>query len=185
MLLLYSGKTLIANEKGLHYLQDDSTQLIKSFLQNGIGNYVYDALEISPNVIIMATCKGLLRFNLNTNTLDTLFASSTYCIRTLWSYKDYIFFGTYGNGFYALKNDKVKALPIDKNRYLLYVHCFMPDALGFCWLSTNRGLFKVSINDMENYLQNKCDNIYYHYLGRKDGMQITEMNGGCKPCALT
>ena len=31
---------------------------------------------------------------------------------------------------------------------------------------------------------NGSSNIYYHYYGRKDGMDITELNGGCQPCAL-
>jgi signal transduction histidine kinase len=26
--------------------------------------------------------------------------------------------------------------------------------------------------------------VYYHYYGRRDGMDITELNGGCTPCAL-
>ena len=26
--------------------------------------------------------------------------------------------------------------------------------------------------------------MYYHYLGKEDGMETTEMNGGCTPCAI-
>jgi signal transduction histidine kinase len=181
---LQNGSILVASEKGMGYLEKDSLRYIQSFIVNGKGNYLYDMVELKPNVLTIATCQGLLQYNLSTYKLDTLFATLNYCVRSLWQYKDYLFFGTYGKGFYALKNGVVKELPLDQNNYLRYVHCFMPDAEGFCWLSTNRGLFKAAIADLIYATDHPAIQVYYHYYGRKDGMNITEMNGGCKPCAL-
>jgi signal transduction histidine kinase len=184
VLQLINGKTVVASEKGMGYLEQDSLQYVRNFVVNGKANYLYDMVELQPNILVLATCQGLLQYKVITNQLDTLFSTANYCVRSLWQYKDYLFFGTYGKGFYVLRNGKITALPLDQNNYLRYVHCFMPDAQGFCWLSTNRGLFKVAINDLIYAADHIGTQVYYHYYGRKDGMQITEMNGGCKPCAL-
>ena len=75
-------------------------------------------------------------------------------------------------------------MPLDKNKYLLYAHCFVPDDYGYCWISTNRGLFKSSLAELIDVFENKSSYAYYHYFGKKDGMEMTELNGGCTPCAL-
>ncbi|MEX0635238.1 MAG: HAMP domain-containing sensor histidine kinase, partial [Ferruginibacter sp.] len=61
---------------------------------------------------------------------------------------------------------------------------FIDDAFGFCWMSTNKGLFKASFNDLINAYEKGSQGLYYHYFGKKDGMDITELNGGCYPCAV-
>jgi signal transduction histidine kinase len=35
-----------------------------------------------------------------------------------------------------------------------------------------------------NASEHNNQQVYYHYFGKNDGMNITEMNGGCVPCAL-
>lgn len=142
------------------------------------------ARETSPGLIDLAGCDGLYRYDLGKNKLDTLFVNPGACIRSLWNYGDYIFFGTYGKGYYIYHNGVVKQMPLDRNNYLLFTHCFMPDGNGFCWISTNRGLFKVSIQQMITAFDQNIGDIYYHYLGRDDGMDMTELNGGCSPCAI-
>jgi hypothetical protein len=107
-----------------------------------------------------------------------------YCFRNLWKYGDYIFIGSYGKGYYIWKNGKLKAMPLDKNNFLQYAHCFVPDNKGFCWISSNRGLFKAQLSDLIDAFENDRSQVYYHYLGNNDGMGITEMNGGCAPCVL-
>jgi signal transduction histidine kinase len=78
----------------------------------------------------------------------------------------------------------MRAMPLDKNNFLSYVHGFIADRYGYCWMSTNRGLFKSRLADLLNAFEHNGDRIYYHYLGRNDGMDITEMNGSFSPPAL-
>ena len=75
-------------------------------------------------------------------------------------------------------------MPLDKRRYLLYAHCFIPDDDGYCWISTNRGLFKAKVDELINAYEKNSSTVYYHYFGKNDGMDMIEMNGGCTPCAL-
>ncbi|HSC37159.1 MAG TPA: ATP-binding protein, partial [Chitinophagaceae bacterium] len=105
-------------------------------------------------------------------------------IRALLKYGDYLLIGTYGQGFFMYKNGVVKKMPLDKQEYLSYAHCFMTDSKGFCWISTNHGLFKVSLHALAAAYENDLKEIYYHYFGKDDGIFNTEFNGGCQPCAL-
>ncbi len=174
----------VIDNKGIRKLVVDSLVLVDSSLKSGGTTLVNDVQEIEPGVLGIATCSYFFRYDVRTLRLDTIFNSSNYCVRAIWLYNGYLFFSTYGKGIYVYRNGKVKALPLDKNNYLLFAHCFMKDDYGYCWISTNRGLFKVKLDDMIDAVEKNVASIYYHYLGIDDGMVMTEMNGGCSPCAL-
>jgi ligand-binding sensor domain-containing protein len=158
--------------------------LLYRYQKDLAGTAFFDFTEISPGILAVATCGGLFRFDTRSQRFDTIFTKENICVRSIWKYKDYVFFGTYGSGFYIYKNGVIKAMPLDKNKYLLYTHCFIPDQDGYCWISTNRGLFKSNLSELINAFENNSTSVYYHYFGKKDGMEMTELNGGCTPCAL-
>ena len=174
----------LANNNGIGILEDDSVRFLYTYPEKAVGNITFDIREISPGKLAIATCGGLFRFNTNTHQLDTLFSKENICVRSIWKYGDYLFLGTYGSGFYIWKSGKIKSMPLDKNKYLLYTHCFIPDDKGYCWISTNRGLFKTDLSELIKVFDNNTTSVYYHYFGKKDGMDMTELNGGCNPCAL-
>jgi len=174
----------LANFSGIGILEADSIRYLHKYPDAVKDVMVYDFREISPGQLVYATCGGLYIYHTATGKFDTLFSQQNVCIRAVWKYGDYIFFGTYGSGFYIWKNGRVRAMPPDKHRYLLYTHCFVPDDSGFCWISTNRGLFKASLAELTSAFDKNSDAVYYHYFGKKDGLEMTELNGGCTPCAL-
>jgi signal transduction histidine kinase len=178
------GKIMLVTAFGIGWLMGDSIQYLYKHPQITYNSSTYSIEEIEPGIVLLATCSGILKFNTNNNKIDTLLKSVGSCIRSTWKYKDYIFFGSYGKGFFVWKNGILKAMPLDKKKYLLYSHCFMPDDDGFLWISTNRGLFKTKIDELVNAYEKNSSELYYHYLGKNDGMDMIEMNGGCTPCAL-
>ena len=178
------GNLYLANMNGVGILDGDSLLFLYKYPRALAGTVTFDFTEIAPGILAIATCNGLLRFNTASHRLDTLFNKENICVRSIWKYRDYLFFGTYGSGFYAYKNGVIKSMPLDKNKYLLYTHCFVPDDEGYCWISTNRGLFKCRLTELTNAFDNSSSTVYYHYFGKKDGMEMTELNGGCTPCAL-
>lgn len=156
---------------------------LQYFKNDGKSGFLpYAMLEVTPGKLLIATCGGLLGFDTKTNRLDTLSGPS--CFRTLFKEGNYIFMGTYGNGFYVMKDGKIKAMPLDVNQYLKYTHCFLKDNQGFCWISTNNGLFKVKVSDIIDVYEKDLPQLYYRYMGKAEGMETTEMNGGCNPCGL-
>jgi len=176
-----NGKIYIANNEGLGMLQNDSLHYFFNFKDHAIDPYCM--AELSPGIFAVSFCH-LLRFNTITGVMDTLLPASGDCIRALWKYKDYFFIGTYGKGYYIYRNGKMKAMALDKDNFLSYVHGFIADEYGYCWMSTNRGLFKSRLADLLNAFEHNGDKVYYHYFGRNDGMDITEMNGSFAPPVL-
>ncbi|MEX0636928.1 MAG: hypothetical protein WD135_09180, partial [Ferruginibacter sp.] len=117
------NKLFFANELGLGYIQNNQAQYLHRFPLSQSEAFVPSGIAIlSPGVFAIATCSGLLKFNTYNATLDTLLSIPNICIRALFSYKNYLFISTYGRGIFVMKNNVIKALPIDINRYLLYTH---------------------------------------------------------------
>ena len=144
-----------------------------------------DAIEYKPG--LFAVAGGKLIF-LDTNkgsrpdTVDMPGVSAK--IRGLRKIGSYLLVGTYGQGLYMYKDGKIKKMPLDKNGYLSTAHCFMLDGNGYCWISTNRGMLKASVQALVSAYENDLEEVYYHYFGKSDGIANTELNGGCQPCAL-
>jgi signal transduction histidine kinase len=178
------GNLFAANPTGILELVSDSFRYVYKNPQKIVGNLVYDIKEIEPGILFLATCSGILRYTISTGMLDTLLTNQNGCIRNIRQYRKYVFFGSYGSGYFIYKNGIIKPMPLDKNKYLLYTHCFAFDNKGYCWISTNRGLFLANTDEMTNAYENNSKQVYYHYFGKKDGMKMTELNGGCTPCAL-
>jgi signal transduction histidine kinase len=141
-------------------------------------------VSMAPGKFLLSSCEELFSFDINTKKIDTLLRLPGICIRNLFKEGPYIFIGTYGGGYYIMRDGKIKPGPQDINGYLKNTHCFVKDSNGFCWISTNNGLFKAKMTDMLNAFENGNDRVYFHYLGKADGMAISEMNGGCTPCAI-
>ncbi|MDR6806661.1 signal transduction histidine kinase [Dyadobacter sp. BE34] len=97
--------------------------------------------------------------------------------QTLWA-------GTYGQGFYAVRNGKATALPLDRNGHLLAVHTFLEDKKGFMWMTTNHGLFKCKTQDLYDYLDGKASSVFYYYYDKSNGFTNNEFNGGCDPSSV-
>lgn len=185
--LAFSGKHLyFGDQKGIGIVKENGTiEFLKYFDEKmAVLLRLYDMIEIAPGKLALATCEGLLGFDTKTKAIDTLLKLPSVCIRSLHKEGDYIFIGTYGGGFYVIKKGILKAMPLDINQYLKYTHCFVKDDAGFYWISTNNGLFKVKTTDIIDAYEKDLPQIYYHYLGKDDGMETTEMNGGCVPCAI-
>jgi signal transduction histidine kinase len=170
---------------GFGILQNDSLHLLFPLPKEKFGTLaIFDMIQITPGIFTVVICEGLVNYDVAARKIDTLLTIPGSCIRAFWKYEDYLFIGTYGHGYYIYKNGKLKEMPLDKNGYLSHVHCFMPDKFGYCWMSTNRGLFKSKIADLLNAFEKDETQVYYHYFGKNDGIENTEMNGGCAPCAI-
>jgi len=183
--VLSGGELYLANAVGIGVLRDGKIAYLYRHPRPDVSSNVpFSMQELGPGKLVIASCGGLLAFDTHTLRLDTMLSLPGTCIRGLWKYKDYLFIGTYGKGIYIWKNGVLKPIPTDKNHYLQYAHCFIPDRQGYCWISCNKGLFRARPGDMTDAFEKNSPEVYYHYYGKNDGLDITELNGGCTPCAL-
>jgi signal transduction histidine kinase len=187
-----SGSLYFVDTVGIWKLQNGKLEPVKTFgFKNSGALAPYNIIEASPGKLLLATCYGLYGFDIKTKKLDTILKSTSACMRTLFRTGNYILIGTYGNGYYVYKDGIIKAMPLDNKGFLNNTHCFLLDSNGFVWISTNNGLFKAQLGDITQVFDKAAEDgktntsqIYYHYYGADDGMENTELNGGCTPCAI-
>lgn len=179
------GRLYIANAIGIGELRPDHVEYHFRYPRsNSNTNVPFAMLEMEPGLIAIATCNGLFRYHTAERRLDTLLRIPGICVRALWAYNRYLFVGTYGRGIWLYRDGVIRPIPLDKAGFLQYAHCFVPDGAGYCWISTNRGLFRARPDEMTAAFDGSRPEISYHYYGRQEGMEMTELNGGCTPCAL-
>jgi len=189
------GRLYLANAIGIGELKGDKVEYTYRYPRADINsNFPFATIATGPGLLAIATCNGLFRYDVRARRLDTLLHIPGICVRALWMYKGYLFVGTYGRGIWLYREDAVRSpddrrdairpIPLDKKGYLQYAHCFVPDRSGYCWISTNHGLFRARPDDMIAAYGDADKEVYYHYYGREEGMEMTELNGGCTPCAL-
>jgi signal transduction histidine kinase len=130
-----------------------------------------------------ATCSGVVRFH-DSGVIDTLPGIGGACVRSIQVVDDLVFIGTYGRGAYLLSAGRSFPLPLDRQGFLTHVHAFAKDRAGMLWMSTNRGLVRVSLLGLRSWLGDPEHHVHYAYFGVEDGILNPEFNGGCDPAHL-
>lgn len=140
--------------------------------------------EIFPNDLWIGTSAGLYSYDLTKGKLRRLGLQNA-SVRALHKASDgSIWVGTYGQGFYKYDKGRFLKMPIDPGNNLATIHCFMEDRLGYFWLPTNKGLYRVAKKELDNYAAGNRENIFYYYFDKSCGYSTNEFNGGCMPCGI-
>jgi len=139
----------------------------------------------SDNELLIGTISGLFVFNTVDHALREIGSFKDKQIRSIRNESDHRYWvTTYQNGFFLYEDKKTSSFPLDKNGYLATAHCTLEDKNGFLWISTNKGLFKVSKRQLLDYIADTANMPYYFYYDKQSGFNTNEFNGGCEPCAL-
>lgn len=157
-----------------------------------VRSYTHRMLRIShilregKDILWVATYWDLYRVNLARKTLSKTPAAAKNYLRSLWLERPgELWFTSYENGFFVLKNGKVTRFPLDRDRSLANAHCIISDKKGYFWVPTNNGLFRVLRHDLLDYVSHgDSTRLYYHRYNKQSGFRTNEFNGGCQPCAV-
>ncbi|MBE9464782.1 sensor histidine kinase [Dyadobacter subterraneus] len=148
--------------------------------------------------LIIGTAHGLFFLNLLSKKLVFIKGTENLYIRSLYispftgtgknSGKEEIWITTYEDGFFLFSKNKLIKFPLDKNQYLSGSHCIFLDKLGYFWLTTNKGLFRIAKKDLldyaENHFTSENKSIFSMHFTKEQGFYTNEFNGKCQPCAL-
>ncbi|HEY0970730.1 MAG TPA: two-component regulator propeller domain-containing protein [Gemmatimonadales bacterium] len=64
------------------------------------------------------------------------------------------------------------------------VHTILEDDSGRLWMSTNRGIFWVSREQLDDFVEGRIPRIYSTFYTERDGLRNREANGGSHPAGL-
>lgn len=139
----------------------------------------------SDSALLVGTKEGLFVFNTINGSQQEILLFKGKQIRSIRNESDHRYWiTTYQYGFFLYENGEVTDFPLDQNNYLKASHCTLEDQNGFLWISTNKGLFKVSKQQLLNYRSDHRQEPFYFYYDKQWGFETNEFNGGCEPCAI-
>jgi signal transduction histidine kinase/sugar lactone lactonase YvrE len=125
---------------------------------------------------------SIFKFDAQLRLVDSFTIRTKAFIRSLFlADNGMIWVTTYGKGIYKFTGDRFIPVPADQQNYLQYAHCIMEDRNNNFWISTNKGLFRVSEEDLNKDPRHAPQPGYYYY-NYTDGIITNEFNGGCYPC---
>ncbi|MEK7676899.1 MAG: two-component regulator propeller domain-containing protein [Verrucomicrobiota bacterium] len=130
----------------------------------------------------LCTNGGLCRYRDGTfagfTTQDGLSHNASYCLHedaagTLW-------FGTQG-GLTRYKDGKLTAYTTREGLFHNMIYQILEDDQQNLWMSCNRGVFSLSIRDVEDYDRGRIPRLPCVPYGMADGMKSSQCEGGTQP----
>lgn len=110
---------------------------------------------------------------------------SSELIRSLYSDRDgIIWIGTSGGGLIRYKQGRFFSFGAKDGLLTDLVFTTLEDNNGFLWMSCNKGILRVSKQELNDFADGKIKTINAINYGKADGMVSTECNGGAFPSAV-
>jgi signal transduction histidine kinase len=138
----------------------------------------------------LGTNIGLYKFNSRTLQSSRLLGSNTSFIGAIHAGKNRektVFFST-KDGLQLFDGIEIISLSKDMRSNSKGIAAIVEDSNEHLWLTTNKGLFQVRIEDLYRYAEQikkgGSPSLFYRYYDKSSGFDSNEFNGGCQPCAL-
>ncbi len=89
-----------------------------------------------------------------------------------------IWVGTETNGISRIRDGEITSLSTKQGLPDHVIHYISQDSLGYLWMSSNRGIFKLNKQRLNDYLDGTSDSFDLIHFDKSDGMLNPEANGG-------
>lgn len=106
-------------------------------------------------------------------------------IGDLWSDTDgTLWMATRSDGVVRLRDGRAAAVTRAQGLFDETVHHFLPDGLGWMWMASNRGVWKVRFEDLEAVADGRQPHLDSEVFGNAEGLLNVECNSGHPGSAL-
>lgn len=89
-----------------------------------------------------------------------------------------LWIGTFGEGLLRVENGEITEYTTAEGLFNDTILHILEDDLGYLWMSCNRGLFRVSKKQLDDFAAGKIDAITSVAYDKGDGLKTNEFNGG-------
>jgi signal transduction histidine kinase/ligand-binding sensor domain-containing protein len=142
--------------------------------------------EDAAGALWIGTFRGLTRFKDGAFTTfterDGLVGNH---VRAIHEDNDHVLWiGTYDGGLYRLKDGRLTRYTKKQGLYDNGVFQILEDDRGNFWIGCNRGIYRVSRTDLNDFAAGATASITSVVLGAKDGLGSLEVNGGRQPAGM-
>ena len=176
------GQLWIGARRGLTRLRDGKFTVYTTL--DGLGSdFIGAILQDRAGSLWVSTLGGLSRLKdgaftnfttgdgLSSNVITSLYEDRT---GNLW-------IGTNGSGLNRFRDGKFTSFTTKDGLFNDVIYQILEDGQDNLWLSCDRGIFKVSLKDLDEFAAGRIGSISSVSYGAADGMKITECNGGGHP----
>ena len=91
--------------------------------------------------------------------------------------------GTSPGGLNRIKNGRVTTYSIDQGLFDLTVGAIIEDQEGYLWMTCNKGIYKVSKKELNDFAEGRTKAIHSVVYGTSDGLRSSECNFAADPSA--
>jgi ligand-binding sensor domain-containing protein len=180
------GNVWVGGNGGLVQFRDN--KIIANFsMANGLpGNDVKEIYESRDGALWIATYGGLAHFKDGKFTSWTIkegLASNS--VRSIYEDADgTLWIGTYDGGLSRFRNGKFFNYTTANGLFNNGVFAILEDRRGNFWISCNKGIYRISRRELNEFAAGKVAQINSIVYGKSDGMRSTECNAGRQPSAI-
>jgi signal transduction histidine kinase len=170
------------NPGGLYRLKDGETTHYS--VENGlVSSDVRVITQDHQGALWIGTTDGLSRFTDGRFTnYTTGHGLSNDHVRDIYEDADgTLWIGTYGGGLNRFKNGAFTPITTRNGLFDNIVSRILEDARGNFWMSCNRGIYRVSRQELNDAADGKIRAVTSISYGVGDGMATSECNGGAQP----
>jgi signal transduction histidine kinase/ligand-binding sensor domain-containing protein/DNA-binding response OmpR family regulator len=96
---------------------------------------------------------------------------------TLW-------FGTYGGGLTRFRDGEFAIVTAKDGLFDDVAHQILDDGRGNFWMGSNKGIYRVSRRDLNDFANGKIPSVTSVSFGTADGMKSIECNGAAQPSGI-
>jgi diguanylate cyclase (GGDEF)-like protein len=89
--------------------------------------------------------------------------------------------GTYGGGLVRLEKDKLTVYDKKAGLFDEVVYRILDDGRGRLWMSSNKGVFSASLQELDDFAAGRIQSIQSSAFGLSDGMRTVECSGWWQP----
>jgi signal transduction histidine kinase/ligand-binding sensor domain-containing protein len=177
-----AGNLWIGTGQGLHRLRDGKITVIRK--ADGLAHdAVRCILPAHDGSLWLGTVGGLSRLHAgrftNYTTEDGL---ANNFIRALFEEPDgTLWVGSYGGGLARLRDGHFTPITVKNGLFDDFIASILSDEQGNFWLLGNRGIFRVSRQELHHFADGRIGSITSTAYGVMDGMKSSEGDGGTQP----
>lgn len=180
------GNLWIATEDGLYKYKDDR-EIAHYTVKNGLRNdkIITIHFDLEHN-LWMGTYDGISQFKdgkfINFSEVEN---SPKGFVRAIYEDANgVLWFGTYGDGLVRYKDGKFFNYRVEHGLFNNGVFAILEDNRGNFWMSSNRGIHRVSKQELNDFADGRIPKLNSVSYDEKDGMLNAECNGGRIPAAI-
>lgn len=176
-----SGGLWVGTYTGLfHFPSGEPGQGVRSQLLES--QLITCLVEDRDGSILVGTSTGLYRVRSGTATVVGSLSRAHILSLTLDS-GGYVWATTKGGGMAAVGHDVVTALPANMGLPVVSINAAIEDGDGHLWLSTSRGVVRVSLKELHAVVEGRQATLSAVMLDKADGMRSSECGGPSRPAS--